>query len=700
MKKSLVKNNLKAIIKTRRRFFSILVMAFLGVGFFAGLVATSPDMLDSLDKYARQNKMQDINIISTLGLTDDDIEALNKLEQIDGAYGIKTKDSITKIDEKEKICKVIEYNENINLPSLINGNMPQNNDECLLDEGYVGVQNPNDFIGKTIVLENEDKDEDENPIFTKKEFKIVGIVESPLYISNERGNTSIGSGNISYFIYVKDGVINTNYYTEIGVKVSNANNVVTNSDDYISIIENAKQEVENIKEQRQDARYNELVNKAQGKLNDATQEYNDQKQKVENELNEADTKIKNAKQQIATSEAKLQKSEKELSSKEQSTKKQFVEAEDKIEEAKKQIQTKSEQLQNAKQELEKNTKQSQEAISKLDDAITTCKNSIQQLNTKKQVLIQANQDTTKIDAIILETQNKQKQLESSKNDIETKLNTAKTQITNGETEINKANQEIQNNEQTLKQNKSKAESQIKSAKQEIQKGKEQIKTAKSEILENEQKLETSRKEANEKLEEAKTKLNDAKDEISKIEKAKWYIQDRKDNTGYTNIFDAIKTMSNISKMFPLIFYLVAVLISLTSMTRMIEEERIEIGTLKSLGYTNLQIISKYVLYAFLACVIGGVLGMTVGFYLLPNIVWILYSMIYTIPKFYATYQIGIGMLGILIAFICIGGATIIVAVKELKQMPAVLMRPKPPKNGKRICEGILSISISFFAVIE
>ena len=684
MKKSLVKNNLKAIIKTRRRFFSILVMAFLGVGFFAGLVATSPDMLASLDKYARQNKMQDINIISTLGLTDDDIEALNKLEQIDGAYGIKTKDSITKIDEKEKICKVIEYNENINLPSLINGNMPQNNDECLLDEGYVGVQNPNDFIGKTIVLENEDKDEDENPIFTKKEFKIVGIVESPLYISNERGNTYIGSGNISYFIYVKDGVINTNYYTEIGVKVSNANNVVTNSDDYISIIENAKQEVENIKEQRQDARYNELVNKAQGKLNDATQEYNDQKQKVENELNEADTKIKNAKQQIATSEAKLQKSEKELSSKEQSTKKQFVEAEDKIEEAKKQIQTKSEQLQNAKQELEKNTKQSQEAISKLDDAITTCKNSIQQLNTKKQVLIQANQDTTKIDAIILETQNKQKQLESSKNDIETKLNTAKTQITNGETEINKANQEIQNNEQTLKQNKSKAERQIKSAKQEIQKGKEQIKTAKSEILENEQKLETSRKEANEKLEEAKTKLNDAKDEISKIEKAKWYIQHRKDNTGYTNIFDAIKTMSNISKMFPLIFYLVAVLISLTSMTRMIEEERIEIGTLKSLGYTNLQIISKYVLYAFLACVIGGVLGMTVGFYLLPNIVWILYSMIYTIPKFYATYQIGIGMLGILIAFICIGGATIIVTVKELKQMPAVLMRPKPPKNGKRI----------------
>ncbi len=184
--------------------------------------------------------------------------------------------------------------------------------------------------------------------------------------------------------------------------------------------------------------------------------------------------------------------------------------------------------------------------------------------------------------------------------------------------------------------------------------------------------------------EAQQKLNSAREDIKKIEKCKWYIQDRTDNTGYTNIFDAIKTMSNISKMFPVIFYLVSVLISLTTMTRMIEEERIEIGTLKALGYTNTQIIFKYILYSVLACVIGGILGMTVGLYLLPNIVWKLYSMIYNIPKFYCTYRVEIGLLGIIIAFLCIGGATIIVAKKELKEMPSVLMRPKPPKKGKRI----------------
>jgi efflux ABC transporter, permease protein len=212
----------------------------------------------------------------------------------------------------------------------------------------------------------------------------------------------------------------------------------------------------------------------------------------------------------------------------------------------------------------------------------------------------------------------------------------------------------------------------------------EIEEGKAKLDENKKEYENSKIEAEEKLAEAQQKLNSAREDIKKIEKCKWYIQDRTDNTGYTNIFDAIKTMSNISKMFPVIFYLVSVLISLTTMTRMIEEERIEIGTLKALGYTNTQIISKYILYSALACVIGGILGMTIGLYLLPNIVWKLYSMIYNIPKFYCTYRVEIGLLGIIIAFLCIGGATIIVAKKELKEMPSVLMRPKPPKKGKRI----------------
>ena len=462
MKKSLWKNNFKTIKNTRRRFISILVMAFLGVGFFSGLVATSPDMLDTLDKYTDNNKMYDIDIVSTLGLTKDDLDEINKIDGVQKAYGIQTKDSMTEFNEIETPCKVIEYNENINVPTVISGRLPENSDECLLDANYHINESAEQFIGKKITLQNDEKDENGNPYFTQKEFTVVGIAESPIYISNERGNTSIGSGKIAYFIYVKNDVIKMDYYTEIGVKVKDTEQEVTNSDAYLEKVNTVIGKIEDIKEQRENARYDEMVSK--------------------------------------------------------------------IEEQIEQLQT----------------------------------------------------------------------------------------LYGGNLEL------------------------------------------------------------------VHQQINAAKEEINKIEKPKWYIYDRLDNTGYSNIFDAIKTMSNISKLFPVIFYLVAVLISLTSMTRMIEEERIEIGTLKSLGYNNLQIISKYILYAFLACVIGGVIGMSVGFYLLPNIVWILYSMIYKVPEFSVTYRFDIGLAGIILSFICIGGATLYVAHQELKQMPSVLMRPKPPKNGKKI----------------
>ena len=592
MKKSLFKNNLKSIHKTKRRFISILVMAFLGVGFFAGLVATSPDMLDSLDKYADSSNLYDINIMSTLGLTDDDITALQALDRVENAYGIQTKDSISKIDDKESICKVIEYNEKVNTPVIVAGRNIENENECLIDPAIVRTgEGAERYIGKKIVLENNDLDSDDKPIFTKKEFEIVGIAETPVYISNERGNTSIGNGTVSFYILTKD-VINMDYYTGVYVTAKGAKETVTNSDEYLSIINSVTSEIEAIKETRENARYKSLVDEATKKVNDAQKEFDDKQQDVEVELQDAENQIKNAENQITSSERKIQNGENELNAQ--------------IEQANAQFASAKAQLENAEKQLE---------VAPLEDAVKEAQ--------KAELL-------------------KQKQaLEASQKEAEAKFEQAKTEIANSKAEIRKAKSKLSS---------SKAE------------------------------FEDKKQEAQDKLNEAQTKIDDAKNEISKIEKCKWYIQDRLDNSGYNNIFDAIKTMSNISKMFPVIFYIVAVLISLTSMTRMIEEERIEIGTLKALGYTNVQIISKYIIYSLLACIIGGTLGMVVGLYLLPNIVWALYSMIYNIPKFYCSFRFDIGLLGIIISFICIGGATVLVAINELKQMPSVLMRPKPPKK--------------------
>ena len=552
MKKSLIKNSFKEISKTKRRFLSILIMAFLGVGFYSGLVACSPDMQDSLDKYVDKSNMYDIDVISTLGLTDEDINAIKEIDGVENAYGIQSKDTFINLNDKESICKVIEYNENINKPEVIYGRLPENSDECLLDEKYSYFGSSEENIGKTIKIENEDLDENDNPIFTQKELKIVGIVDSPLYISSERGSSSLGSGNISLYIYCKEDVIDLDYYTEIAVQVKGAKELVTNSDQ---------------------------------------------------ELSDAEQKINDAKNELDNSENKLNKSEKELNQKEKDVAKQFETAEQQIEQYENQI--------NA-------------------------------------MIAQIGMETPEITA-------QKEQIQKQKEEIKTQKNTANNQIANG--------------------------------RKEIEDGRKKIKDARKELEENEQEYKDKKAEAEEKLADAQSKIDDARADITKIEKAKWYIQDRTDNTGYSNIFDAIKTMKNISKIFPVIFYLVAILISLTSMTRMIEEERIEIGTLKALGYTNLQIISKNILYAFLACIIGGFLGMTVCFYILPKIVWTLYSMVYTMPHFYMTYRLSIGLMGILIAFICIGGATLIVAYRELKEMPSVLMRPKAPKKRKKNFHG-------------
>ena len=422
MKKSLWKNNLKVIVKTRRRFISILIMAFLGVGFFSGLVATGPDMKDSFDEYADSSNLFDIDIVSTMGFTENDINEIKNIDGIESVEGVQTKDTIVKIEDKESVCKVIEYNENMNVPVVIEGRLPEKSDECLLDCKYSIVDNMSNYIGKTVVVENDDINFDGSLLFAEKTLTIVGIAETPLYISNERGNTSVGNGTIGCYIYTRDDVINLNYYTNVYARVSGAKELKANSDEYWARVNPVVQRVEDMAEEKE------------------------------------------------------------------------------------------------------------------------------------------------------------------------------------------------NSDQMLK----------------------------------------------------------------------WFVQTRKDNLGYTNIVDAITTITNISKLFPVIFYLVAVLISLTSMTRMIEEERTEIGTLKALGYTNGQIIIKYILYAFLACMIGGFLGMTVGFYLIPNIVWNIYSAIYTIPEFYTAYRLDVGLQGLIIAFLCICGATIVVAIKELKNMPAVLMRPKAPKNGKKI----------------
>ena len=467
------KNSIKSIIKSRRRFLSILIMAFLGVGFFSGLKACGPDMKEMLDNYVDNNKMYDIKIQSTLGLTEDDLKIVRKIDNVLKVFPSKEKDSLVKINNKQEVAHLIPYDD-INIPHVVEGRLPKNNNECVIDKLY-----NKSLLGKYITIDN-------------KKLKIVGYVESPLYMSTDRGTSLLGNGTVALFIYVNKDFLESDYYTSFNILVKDAKQEVTSSKKYNKLVDNVIEDINKIKKTQEEKRYESIIDEANNKIKEALELYTNNKQELDYNYNLVSS--------FMTEEMK--------------------------------------------KEFEDNYK---------------------------------------------------------------------------------------------------------------------------------------------KLEEAKEKIDNEKEKLDKISKGTWYIQKRKNNTGYTSIIEAIQTIDNIANMFPIIFYMVAILISLTSMTRMIEEERIEIGTLKSLGYTNLTIMSKYLLYSFLACIIGGVLGMSLGFYLLPGIVWKLYSLFYyAVPGFVCKYRLLSGIIGTLFAFICIGGATYIVANSELKEQASQLMRPKAPKNGKKI----------------
>ena len=467
------KNSIKSIIKSRRRFLSILIMAFLGVGFFSGLKACGPDMKEMLDNYVDNNKMYDIKIQSTLGLTEDDLKIVRKIDNVLKVFPSKEKDSLVKINNKQEVAQLIPYDD-VNIPHVVEGRLPKNNNECVIDKLY-----NKSLLGKYITIDN-------------KKIKIVGYVESPLYMSTDRGTSLLGNGTIALFIYVNKDFLESDYYTSFNILVKDAKQEVTSSKKYNKLVDNVIEDINKIKKTQEEKRYESIIDDANNKIKEALELYTNNKQELDYNYNLVSS--------FMTEEMK--------------------------------------------KEFEDNYK---------------------------------------------------------------------------------------------------------------------------------------------KLEEAKEKIDNEKEKLDKISKGTWYIQKRKNNTGYTSIIEAIQTIDNIANMFPIIFYMVAILISLTSMTRMIEEERIEIGTLKSLGYTNLTIMSKYLLYSFLACIIGGVLGMSLGFYLLPGIVWKLYSLFYyAVPGFVCKYRLLSGIIGTLFAFICIGGATYIVASSELKEQASQLMRPKAPKNGKKI----------------
>ena len=678
MKKALLKDSIKEIKNTYKRFLSILLMAFLGVGFFAGIRATSPDMISTIDNYYKQSNVYDIQVMSTLGLTDEDVEALKQVEGVESVSPTYTQDVEMNIGETEIVAKILCIQDDINKVKLLEGEMPKERNECLVEKNF--LQSANKKIGDTIKIESTDGDS----IIVENEMKIVGTAESPMYISRERGTSSLGSGKVNYYIYVPEENINSDIYTQIDIKVLNSAEMKTSTDEYEEYVESVKKNIEAIKEEREKQRYDSLINEATQKVEEAEQTFEQEKADGEAQIKSAEEKIENGRKEIEEGLNQISSNTKKADREFANAEKQIEDGKKELEEAEKELNSKketaNEEFANAeaqKNEQQENLNKIEQSLEQLQVKYNEIEEALKQENITQEQKEQLEQQKNLLDTQIKELNNNKAIILSVIEQIDEQVSNGKKGLEEAEKLIEQSKQEIEKNESTLEKNKKSTYAQIQDAKEEIEQAQKDLEEGKTELQKNKEEFEN-------KIKEAEGELIDARAQISEIENPEWYILDRNSNTGYNGFIQDTESVENIGRVFPVVFFIIATLISLTSMTRMVEEQRQQIGTLKALGYNSFQIAEKYIIYASAACLIGGFLGMCVGFVLLPKVIWMMYSMLYTIPDFILEFNFYYGGVGLGIASLCIIGATIYAVRREVKNKPAELIRPKAPKLGKRV----------------
>ena len=691
MKNVLLKDALVEIKKSFGRFMSIFAIIILGVAFFSGIKISAPNMNITADKYYDDYNLMDIMIMSTLGLTDDDVAEISKIIEIDGIYPTYSKEVLLRKDKTERVLKVhgipldkVNSNDKnyMNRPRLIEGRLPEKSGECVIENSKLkslGVT-----IGSKIKLYSGDSDPLSDSL-KNSEYTVVGLVESPYYVSFEKGSSSIGDGKLSSYIMVPEEDFVMDVYTEIFLTVDNAKDLMSYDEEYEDKIKVVVDKLEDIGLNRADIRYDEVITEAETKLADAKKEYQEEKAKAEKELRDAANKIEKSKVDLANGEKELNKKEKEFYNSIATSEKQLKDGEQKLLSGEKELNTQYEAFLQNKENAEIE-------FAKADEQIRNGENQLKDLqgaiNNIKAIL--EDENTPNNQKEILE--NQLKSFEEQYNTGKSKLDQSKIELQNnknaliqGEAKLEASKREIEKSKKELEANKRKLESGKIEAIAQFKKARADINEGKVKLQDGIKEYEEGKAKADKEFAKAEIKINDAEDKIKEIKEPKWYVLDRNANYGFVDYGSSAKSLDAISKVFPIFFFLVAALICLTTMTRMVDEQRVNIGTMKALGYGEGSIMFKYLFYAATASILGSIVGVSIGFTLFPTVIFDAYTnMTYSLPPLVKTFNVGYFIMATLAAVLTTTLAVFFACHKELKEVPAALMRPKAPKEGKRI----------------
>ena len=726
MSKNAMRSNLRqTIIKSMGRYLAITMIIALGAGLFVGLLMTKTDMVETGQRFMDAQDMFDLRMISNYGWTDPYVRKFSELPGVTAAEGVYYIDLIANRegDTQESVYRFYTIPDSVDKVALRGGRMPEKDDECLAD----GFRNDDSVLGTTITI-SANNDPDSLDTVIQKTFTIVGYISSPLYMDMNRGTTSVGSGSLADYFYVPKAALDNDNYTEIHVRLDGAHRIY--SEEYNDFLDAESDRLKPQAEQLCQERFSDVKEEAEEEYNDGYQEYLDGVQEYEDAKADAEKELADAEQKLKDGEKELEKNRKKLID----GAKEIEEGREKIEEARSQIEDGRKKLAQKKAEAEA---QFTAARQKLDAQYAAISGSYEQVKDQIASATEFAARYESLPGMISENESRIEALtasleeapEEEKPGIEEQINALRlqnealnTELSAGSGAYTQAQQvlqiadamaAVQAGYAALESQKAAAEKQLAEAKAQLDKGEQEMwanetklnnaekkinigwgewKQGKKELEDGWEDYKQAKQDAEKELADAEAELKDAeeelldaRDEIDSMDTPDLTILDRNSNVGYSNLDSSSDIVAGVSRVFPVFFILIAALVCITTMTRMIDEERTQIGTLKALGYTDREIMKKYLVYSGSGAVLGCALGIAAGSTIFPQILWKAYCIMLSIqPNVVLTFNWPLSIAVLIIYTSVMLYVTWWCCHKTLAENPAELIRPKAPEAGKQI----------------
>ena len=718
------KDILRTIRGNLKRFVAIVVITVLGTAMFSGLKAGCDDLRAAADDFYDSQQLFDVRVLSTLGITQDDVDVLAAIEGVAHAEAGYSETAHVKVaGERASVDVKALSDSGINKPYLVEGELPDSPGEVAVTRGYLNDSGAE--IGDVLTI--EDAEDEANEVFDRREYRIVGAVIDPMEVNNAEGSMSFRAASSSdYAFFVTEDDVTADTFTVAYVRLAGADEVLCYSDEYDDIVSQVTDRIDAVSDEQAQARTDEVVGDALEQVEDGEREAQEGFDEAEQAFADGQKEIDDGRAELADGQAELDAGRQdlidgqtEIDANRQSLidgqaqvdagRQELIDGQAQLDAARAELESGQAQIDAGWEELEANRTMVEQGLEQLEQSIPV----YQQLAKEKfiagcleqgmteqmaEALFAQQQDAVfaQVEEEIRNSEEAQ-QLEAAQQEIaagEAELAVRQQQIDAGLAEIETRQQQLVDGQAQLDASQAQiddgwaqlnaGQAQIDSGWAELESGQAELNDGAAELEDGQRELDEQRADYEREKADALAELADARAEVESIEPATWYIQDRSSLSGYSSIESDADSIEALGTAFPIIFLIVAILVSLTAITRLVEEQRGLIGTYKSLGFAKHQVYAKYLIYALSACVIGGIIGNVFGFVLLPLFLFTVFDVMYVLPGYPILYNVANGMLGILLFVVAIGGSAFLSCRSEIHQTPADLLRPKVPKFGSRI----------------